>query len=90
MLARFSLDSPEKLVRVCRTVKNTDVSRRSAFAKSETMELTLRISRILGVCVAVLSIKNDKTGHVIEMPLELCKTEKDTDFYSVSLHLAAL
>ena len=37
MLARFSLDSPEKLVRVCRTVKNTDVSRRSAFAKSETM-----------------------------------------------------
>lgn len=24
------------------------------------------------------------------MPLELCKTEKDTDFYSVSLHLAAL
>lgn len=54
MLARFSLDSPEKLVRVCRTVKNTDVSRRSAFAKSETMELTLRISRILGVCVAVL------------------------------------
>ena len=90
MLARFSLDSPEKLVRVCRTVKNTDVSRRSAFAKSATMELTLRISRILGVCVAVLSIKNDKTGHVIEMPLKLCKTEKDTDFYSVSLHLAAL
>ena len=90
MLARFSPDGPEKYVRVCRTVKNTDVSRRSAFSKSETMELTLRISRILGVCVAVLSLKNDKTGQVTEMPLELCETEKDTDLYSVSLNFAAL
>lgn len=90
MLARFSPDSPEKYVRVCRTVKNTDVSRRSAFSKSETMELTLRISRILGVCVAVLSLKNDKTGQVTVMPLELCETEKDTDLYSVSLNFAAL
>lgn len=90
MLARFTPDGPEKYVRVCRTVKNTDVSRRSAFSKSETMELTLRISRILGVCVAVLSLKNDKTGQVTEMPLELCETEKDTDLYSVSLNFAAL
>ena len=90
MLARFSPDGPGKYVRVCRTVKNTDVSRRSAFSKSETMELTLRISRILGVCVAVLSLKNDKTGQVTEMPLELCETEKDTDLYSVSLNFAAL
>ena len=90
MLARFSPDGPEKYVRVCRTVKNTDVSRRSAFSKSETMELTLRISRILGVCVAVLSLKNDKTGQVTVMPLELCETEKDTDLYSVSLNFAAL
>ena len=90
MLARFSPDSPEKYVRVCRTVKNTDVSRRSAFSKSETMELTLRISRILGVCVAVLSLKNDKTGQVTVMPLELCETEQDTDLYSVSLNFAAL
>ena len=90
MLARFTPDGPEKYVRVCRTVKNTDVSRRSAFSKSETMELTLRISRILGVCVAVLSLKNDKTGQVTVMPLELCETEKDTDLYSVSLNFAAL
>ena len=75
MLARFSIDRPERFVRVRRTVQNTDVSRRSAFAKSETVELTLQISRVLGICLARLSLKNDKTGQVTEIPFELDTTE---------------
>ena len=80
MLARFSIDRPERFVCVRRTVQNTDVSRRSAFAKSETVELTLQISRVLGICLARLSLKNDKTGQVTEIPFELDTTEKGIDF----------
>ena len=90
MLARFSIDRPERFVRVRRTVQNTDVSRRSAFAKSETVELTLQISRVLGICLARLSLKNDKTGQVTEIPFELDTTEKGIDFYSATLDLTTL
>lgn len=90
MLARFSIDRPERFVRVRRTVQNTDVSRRSAFAKSETVELTLQISHVLGICLARLSLKNDKTGQVTEIPFELDTTEKGIDFYSATLDLTTL
>ncbi len=90
MLARFSLSHPEQLVHVCRTVQGVPAHRRSAFAYNETLHMTLRISRKLGVCFAALSVKNDKTGKQTDIPLELCETEGDTDIYSAALILSEL
>ena len=71
MLARFSLSHPEQLVHVCRTVQGVPAHRRSAFAYNETLHMTLRISRKLGVCFAALSVKNDKTGKQTEIPISI-------------------
>ncbi len=86
------LDNGEikKYIKINKSAKGKDASRRGAFAGNEKLEIGLEITRRLGVTKVYLCLDNDNEGTYTETELCVEETSLSTDYYSVKLDFGKL
>lgn len=80
----------QDLIKIRRTVNGSEKNNLGAFALSNNLEISLDISRKLGVCLASLIIFGDAEKTTSSYPLEYTKTVGSADTYTVTLCLKEL
>ena len=82
LVKRPSATEPESYIKLFRSADGVKCDRSGAFARSQTLEFVLEISRRLGVCAAEAVFRNDRTGEDFVLPLAYEDTATGADRFA--------
>ena len=77
-------------IKIKKTAKGKDASRRGAFASNERLNIGLEITRKFGITKVFLCVENDNDGAYSEIEIPVEDVSGSTDFYAATLDFKEL